>query len=101
LPARIKEKAKRLVELNPEVKKVTPIGSLARGDYTALSDVDLLVILKESPLPMIDRVGKYLPFFDLPIGVDLLAYTEDELQRRRDEEDFTLARALREGKVLA
>lgn len=44
---RLKEFAKRKINENNNILAVVLIGSLARGDYTAFSDADLVVIVKE------------------------------------------------------
>ncbi len=89
-------KAREAIERFPEVLQVILFGSLARGDATPRSDADLIFVVREAG-PFLQRSGKYLPLFeDLDFPIDLLVYTEDELER------VALAkRALREGRVLA
>jgi hypothetical protein len=53
-----------------EVLAVVLFGSFARGGFGVGSDVDLLLILRESPLPFPDRIPLYRPV-DFPIDVDV------------------------------
>ncbi len=54
-------------------------GSWAKGNYTAASDVDLLIVIKEDPRSPRERIPSYLPM-RFPISLDLFIYTEAELQ---------------------
>jgi len=92
----LKKKAQDALERFPELRKVVLFGSLARGEATPRSDADLLFVVEEAG-PFLERPARYLPFFeDFGFPVDLLVYTEPELER------VPLAkRALKEGRVLA
>ena len=86
--ARLREVAERIRAARPEVREVRIFGSLARGDQTGLSDVDVIVVLwgdnGDDPL---ERIRAFYPYFDVPIGVDLLVYHEGEITRRLQEGD--------------
>ncbi len=92
----LEKKAQDALKRFPELRKVVLFGSLARGEATPRSDADLLFVVEEAG-PFLERPARYLPFFeDLGFPVDLLVYTEPELER------IPLAkRALKEGRVLA
>lgn len=64
-----------------EVLGVYLCGSWARGSYTAASDVDVLVMIRdgsEQSLMMAhDRVPAYLPG-RFPVSLDLFVFTPDE-----------------------
>ena len=89
-------------EVDPE--QVILFGSLARGDATADSDVDLVVVEAQPFGADRDRrteamrLWRVLAAFDAP--ADLLVYSRDEVAYWRDSRNHVLARALREGKVL-
>jgi len=91
--ARLREVAGQIRAAQPEVKEIRVFGSIARGDQTGLSDVDVLVVLwghdGDDPL---ERIRAFYPYFDLPIGVDLLVYTEEEITRRLREGDVFMQR---------
>ena len=89
-------------EVDPE--QVILFGSHARGDATADSDIDLVVVEAQPFEAGRDRrteamrLWRVLAAFDAP--ADLLVYSRDEVVYWRDSRNHVLARALREGKVL-
>lgn len=60
------------------VKKIGYFGSYARGDYGVGSDLDIIVVLKQSDQPF-ERRGTEWDATDLPVPADLIIFTEDEL----------------------
>ena len=89
-------------EVDPE--QVILFGSRARGDATAGSDVDLIVV---ESTPFVEgrsrgveetRLWRALASFHVP--KDILVYSRDEVDYWRDSLNHVLARALREGRVL-
>lgn len=52
------EYAKKAVEEG--ALSVILVGSLARGDYTAFSDADVIIIVEESKERPIDRIVKFM-----------------------------------------
>ena len=81
--AEVQEAARRLVARDPRVLAVGLFGSLARGDAGAWSDADILVLLREHPLPRwFDRIPEYLEAFaDVSLPVDVFPYTYAEARR--------------------
>ncbi|MGC9149472.1 MAG: nucleotidyltransferase domain-containing protein [Sulfolobales archaeon] len=73
---RLREYAKR--KLSDNVFAILLIGSLARGDYTAFSDADIVVIVKSDVRRFIDRIPEYIDT-DLGIDIDPRVYTLDEI----------------------
>jgi predicted nucleotidyltransferase len=63
----------------PEVLAIVLFGSFVRGDFGVGSDVDVLIILKDSPLPFLERIPVYQPD-RFPVDVDVFPYTWDEIQ---------------------
>ena len=89
-------------EVDPE--QVILFGSRARGDATANSDIDLVVI-EAQPFEAgrnrraeAMRLWRVLAAFD--VAADILVYSRDEVAYWRDSRNHVLARTLREGKVL-
>ncbi len=85
--ARLRAIAHQIRTAHSNVQDVRVFGSIARGDHVGTSDVDLLIILANTPEQNspADRIARSLPFyryFDLPIGVDLLVCTASELERK-------------------
>jgi predicted nucleotidyltransferase len=87
---------------HPEVKSVRLFGSIARGDQVGMSDVDVLIVLRggEQVEPL-QQIRLFYPYFDLPIGVDLLVYTEEQIARRLQAGDAFMTRLWEESRALA
>ena len=89
-------------EADPE--QVILFGSRARGDSREHSDVDLIVVEAEPFGPgrsrhkEIVRLRQALRLFHVP--VDVLVYSQEDVDYWRDSLNFVLARALREGRVM-
>ena len=63
----------------PEVREVVLIGSLARGDWSACSDADLVVIVDRSDERVIPfRSTGYLPRDSVGVPIDVFVYTAEE-----------------------
>lgn len=76
-------------------------GSHAWGAPTADSDIDLLVILKESDQPAYRRARDlYRTLRGLPLPVELVVRTHAEVARARRVPSSLEHRALRDGRVL-
>ena len=88
-----------LIEAKPEVLKVILFGSMARGDAVPGSDVDLLVVVTESDRSFLDRIAKYR-LSDIPVGVDVFPYTEQEFDKMLEEGNGLIRKAITEGMVL-
>ncbi|MGQ9779767.1 MAG: nucleotidyltransferase domain-containing protein [Bacillota bacterium] len=78
-------------------KKIVLFGSYARGRADALTDLDLMVVM-ESDLPFVERLGMLYRRLAPRVAVDILAYTPEEW-RKMQETPF-VRRALKEGRVL-
>ena len=89
-------------EVNPE--QVILFGSRARGDDRDDSDVDLIVIEAEPFGPGRSRHKEMLRLRKAirgsRVAVDILVYSNEDVEYWRDSLNYVLARALREGKVL-
>jgi predicted nucleotidyltransferase len=79
------------------VQQIVLFGSAAREKITAWSDLDLIVVL-DSDLPFIKRLGLLYERIRPLVGLDLLAYTPQEFEALR-ERPF-IRYALQEGRVL-
>jgi uncharacterized protein len=74
--------AHRLRKAHPEVERVIWFGSWVNGLPSPRSDVDICLVLTSSNKSPRDRIPAYLPL-GFPTGVDLFAYTREELERLR------------------
>jgi predicted nucleotidyltransferase len=89
-------------EADPDT--VILFGSRARGDARPDSDVDLLIVERESFSPQHSRRQEtarlYLALRKLAMPKDLLLYSRDEFERLKDSAHHIVGRAQREGRVL-
>jgi predicted nucleotidyltransferase len=58
-------------------------GSRARGEADAWSDLDLLIEVRASDLPFVERWRAFAAVLDVEAAADLLVYTADELAHAR------------------
>jgi predicted nucleotidyltransferase len=94
---KLSQLARELKGKDGNILKVVLFGSLADDTFTTRSDADILIILKESELPFVERIPQFLLHFsegDVP--VDVFPYTEEELEnipfaKRALEKGITLA----------
>ena len=85
---------------NPE--KIILFGSYAYGNPTPKSDIDILVIIKESTLPRNERIGKlYTQLKDLSnYPKDLVVYTLDEVKKWENVRQAFVTSIIKKGIVL-
>ncbi len=76
------------------------IGSLARGDYTAFSDADLVIIVGQTSWKPVERIKDYLDP-SLSIDIEPRVYTIDELLRMAKEKRRIVREILEHGILLA
>ena len=96
---RLKSAAQALSERHPEIELVVLFGSLARGDAVPGSDADLLIIVSHSAEPFLQRAMRYRPA-GVGVGVDVVAYTREELAMLLEADNAFVRQALREGIAL-
>jgi predicted nucleotidyltransferase len=81
-------------------QKIILFGSLARGQSTAHSDIDILVI-QESTLPRPQRYAQIRRlFWGLGIPLDILVYTPEEFARFQSVTGSFAHTVSHQGKVL-
>ncbi|MDH7559856.1 MAG: nucleotidyltransferase domain-containing protein [bacterium] len=61
----------------PEVVRIGYFGSYGRGDWGVGSDVDLIVVVRESKVPLVGRAADW-DTTTLPVPADVLVYTQEE-----------------------
>ena len=81
-------------------EKVTLFGSQARGDARPNSDFDVLVI-KSSDEPRYRRSAPlYAALADLPVEVEVMVYTPEEVEEWSSVPQAFVTTAVREGKTI-
>jgi predicted nucleotidyltransferase len=95
----IQEIADQIIEkYQPE--KIILFGSAARGEFTLDSDVDMLIVKKDTPHYGIDRMRELRKLIKKKIAADFLIYRPDEIEKRLKMGDPFLRDIFTEGKVL-
>lgn len=95
----IQEMVERVVtQFHPE--KIILFGSHARGEGTADSDVDLLVVMDVSGSKRRQAVAIDLSLQGIPLPADIIVVTPRELMAHRDAIGSIIREAAHEGKVL-
>ncbi len=87
-----------VAKYNPE--KIILFGSAARGNFTPDSDLDLLIIKKNTPLYGIDRMRELRRMIKKKIAADFLIYRPEEIASRLKLGDPFIKAILAEGRVL-
>ena len=84
LKSRIRQAARNLSRQHEEVVQVVLFGSVASGRAVPSSDADILVVVKDSETPFLDRAALYRDHFtDIGVGGDLFVYTRAEISEGR------------------
>ena len=96
MTAQIVSRIRRRV--NP--RRIILFGSRARGEERLNSDYDVLVIV-DSKKPRYKRSAPiYAELADLPVEVDAIVYTPDEIAEWQDVSESLVSTALKHGIVL-
>ncbi|MCX7924493.1 MAG: nucleotidyltransferase domain-containing protein [Fimbriimonadales bacterium] len=80
-----KRAAEKLAQARPEVIAVYLFGSLAKNKAGPRSDVDILVVLRETDIPVwFKRQSVYCEYFDeeIELPTELFCFTLEELPRK-------------------
>jgi predicted nucleotidyltransferase len=83
--ARLRDRARALLDSRPDVLEVRLFGSLARGEAGPGSDADLFVIVRDTALSPLERTADLMRYFTgIGIGCDVIVHTESELRLLAD-----------------
>lgn len=82
------------VAVFPEIRDIRLFGSLARGDETGLSDVDIFILVSNGRKNPIERMKPYFNFFAdrLDIAVDMIVAHKNEIDSYKEilKDSFSL-----------
>jgi predicted nucleotidyltransferase len=96
---RLKEYTERVLKKGALV--VFLIGSLTRGDYTAFSDADVVIIVRDDyPKKLTDRISDFIDP-TLPVDVEPRVYTLSEFSKMAQNEERIIKEIEKYGIVLA
>ena len=87
------------LEAHYQPEQVIVFGSLASGNITETSDLDLLIV-KETDKRFFERIKDVVKICDYDIGVDFLIYTPKELNEAAKVNPFVRDEILSKGKVV-
>ncbi len=70
----------------PEIMEIRLFGSLARGEETGLSDVDIFILTNSGEKNPLERLRPYFDFFSRRLGMalDMIAATPEESDELED-----------------
>lgn len=91
----LKDYAKKIKQTSPEIEKIGLFGSFVTDTYGPTSDVDLLIILRQSRKRFLDRIPGYVPD-GLCIDCDVFPYTKAEIKRMKKENNPWMTHILKE-----
>ena len=99
--AQLKTIAARIRADHPAVVSVRLFGSVARGDQAGAGDIDVLIVLRrDTPIDPLAEIRRFYPYFDLPIGVDVLVYSETQIRAGLKQSDPFISRVWAESQPL-
>ncbi len=78
----------KAVKTRDDVLSIGYFGSYARGNWGVGSDLDLIIIVKDSRHPFIKRAAEW-DASELPVPADILVYTAEEWQDLIRREQFS------------
>jgi uncharacterized protein len=85
-------------EFHPDI--ILLFGSRARGDHLKDSDYDLIIVSpKFRKVHFLERIYQVLEFWDYEWDVDILPYTPEEFQKKKNQIGI-VNQAVREGLML-
>jgi len=90
------------IGISVPIKQVILFGSYAKGKQDRDSDLDLLIVAPFTDRPVKRRmmIRKLLKDFDSQIGIDILAYTPEEISLLQNEPSSFLNGIIKEGRVI-
>lgn len=67
-------------------EKLYLFGSRASGEELVSSDLDVVMVSEHfGGMKFIDRISAVLELIEPPVGIDLLCYTPEEFERKKEE----------------
>jgi len=93
----LKKISKSIKKENKDVCNIRIFGSIAKEEEIGTSDLDILIILKDTKEEMIKRCLKYRKYFNIPIAVDVLVFTKKEIKKMTEDGNFFVQNILKES----
>jgi predicted nucleotidyltransferase len=74
--------------VHPEINRIGLFGSYAKGTFAPGSDIDILILVRESVEPRWFMRAAGFDTLRLSVGADLFVYTEAEAMRMRESSSW-------------
>jgi len=83
---RLREVSEEAFAVFPELREIRLFGSLAKGEHTGLSDVDILVVVESAQKDPLEMARPYFSFFSdrLDVALDLIVATGTDKEKFSD-----------------
>ncbi|MBU0701226.1 nucleotidyltransferase domain-containing protein [bacterium] len=81
-------------------QKIVLFGSLAKGNLSAGTDIDLFIIKKDVPILGVDRIRQLERLIKYRLATDFVVYKPEELEQRLNLGDPFVKNIFEEGRVL-
>ena len=83
---------------NNQVQKTLLFGSFQNRNYTPDSDIDILVVVAHDNHDFLERRDQFINYFkDIPFDVNIIVYTENEINKMLARESLFLKNILAEA----
>ncbi len=80
------KKVKKSLNKKYKIERMLLFGSRARGDELLTSDADVMVVSSDfEKIPFHQRPGDFLMAWMIPVDLEILCYTPQELKRKQKE----------------
>ena len=87
----------KALKKDKEIRLIMLFGSLARGDITRTSDIDMIIV-KETGKRFLDRLDEIYSTLVPNVAVDFLVYMPEEFEAMKNR--GFIMNAMKEGKIL-
>lgn len=91
------ERVTKMLRKDKEIRLVMLFGSLARGDVSGKSDMDMIII-KNTKKRFLDRLDEIYSTLVPNVALDIFVYTPEEFKLMKNRR--FIMNAMKEGKIL-
>ena len=83
---RLREVSEEAFAVFPELREIRLFGSLAKGEHTGLSDVDVFIVIESEQKNPLEMVRPYFSFFSdrMDVAIDLIVATHADMEKFTD-----------------
>ena len=93
--------SRRIKKDNQSVQRIFLFGSFRKGNYTPGSDVDILITLTDTSIRFLERRDQFIDYFEsIPLDVNLTVYTEEEITKMIEKNNFFIRNVMSDAREL-